>query len=281
MKLTLILLSLIISACCFAQKQENKAAQKIVITSDETTLNSQWNGKRVAFLGDSMTDKRRIGTSYIYWEYLEELLGIEPFVYGISGNQWDGIYKQAIKLHQEHQDNVDAILIFAGTNDYNQGIPIGNFFRETIKETNHNGKISMRKYRIPCEDDSTFCGRINKAMTYLKNNFPQQQIILMTPIHRGYARFNDKNVQPDENYANAQGLFIDSYISTLKEAATIWAVPVIDLFSLSGLYPLADSHAQYFNQALDKLHPNASGDYRLAKTIQYQLLGLPAGFVSK
>ncbi len=282
MKATLVFLATIMSACCFAQKQENKAVQKIAVTSHETTPNSQWKGKRVAFLGDSMTDKRRIGTTCIYWEYLQELLGIEPLVYGISGNQWDGIYKQALKLHEEHHDSIDAILIFAGTNDYNRGIPLGKFFSETTKETNHNGKIVTRKYRTSLENDTTFCGRINKTMAYLKSNFPQQQIVVLTPIHRGYARFNDKNVQPDENFANEEGLFIESYVNTLKEAATIWAVPVIDLFSTSGLYPLSDSQAQYFNQPdTDRLHPNASGDYRLAKTIQYQLLALPSGFVSK
>jgi len=90
---------------------------KKIITSGDKTLNSQGQGKRVAFLGDSMTDKRNVGTTYVYWEYLNELLGIEPLVYGINGHQWNGIYYQALKLHEEKGMNVDAILIFAGTND--------------------------------------------------------------------------------------------------------------------------------------------------------------------
>jgi lysophospholipase L1-like esterase len=123
---------------------------------------------------------------------------------------------------------------------------------------------------------------MNKVMTYLKNNFPQQQIIIMTPIHRGYAKFGGNNVQPDENYCNGQGLYFDAYIDALKKAALYWAVPLIDLYSLSGLFPLADAQGQYFHdRETDKLHPNAAGDYRLAKTIQYQLLALPSSFVSK
>jgi hypothetical protein len=119
-------------------------------------------------------------------------------------------------------------------------------------------------------------------MLYLKNNFPQQQIIIMTPIHRGYAKFNEKNVQPDENYSNAQGLYLDAYVDALKLAASYWAVPVIDLYATSGLYPMAESHLQYFHKKdTDRLHPNALGDYRLAKTIQYQLLALPSGFVTE
>ena len=101
-------------------------------------------------------------------------------------------------------------------------------------------------------------------------------------LHRGFAQFNEKNVQPDENYTNAQGLYINANIDALKQAASNWAVPFIDLYSISGLFPLADAQIQFFsNKNTDKLHPNALGNYRLAKTIQYQLLALPSGFIAK
>ena len=271
---------LLVNFSGFAQQPAAAAVPKVALTENEKTLNSQWAGKRVAFLGDSMTDKRRVGTTYVYWEYLNELLGIESFVYGISGNQWNHIYTQAEKLQAEKGTNLDAIILFAGTNDYMHGTPMGEFFTETTKQTNHNGKEVTRKYRTPNLNDSTFCGRINKAMSYLKNNYPQQQIIIMTPIHRGYAKFNEKNVQPDENFANERGLYIDDYVSILRQAASYWAVPIIDLYTTSGLFPMAEKQLQYFHKKdTDRLHPNALGDYRLAKTIQYQLLALPSVFV--
>jgi len=247
-------------------------------------LNSQWKGKKVAFLGDSMTQKweRDNTPRTVYWEYLTEMLGIEPYVYGISGHQWTGVYGQGLKLKEEHGTDVDAILIFAGTNDYNHNVPLGNFFRETAKETNFNGTNVTRKYRIHESNDSTFCGRINKVMAFLKANYPDQQIIIMTPIHRAFATFSEKNVQPDENFANDLGLYQGDYVNALREAASIWAVPLIDLFSISGLYPLEDSHVKYYmNEKTDRLHPNSLGNYRLAKTIKYQLLGLPATFVGE
>jgi lysophospholipase L1-like esterase len=278
-KASLCAIVLLTNATVFGQVVQ-KTAPKVAISQLEKTPNSQWQGKRVAYLGDSMTQKPKNGTNTIYWEYLSELLGIEPYVYGISGNQWDGIYKQAIKLHEEKGTAVDAILIFAGTNDYSHGVPLGKFYSETTKETNHNGKSVTRKYRTPIENDSTFCGRINKVLSFLKTNFPEQQIIILTPIHRGYAKFSETNVQPEESFANEQGLYIDSYVDVLKQAASYWAVPLIDLYSLSGLYPLADSQVKYFNNGdSDRLHPNAVGNYRLAKTIQYQLLALPSTFM--
>jgi lysophospholipase L1-like esterase len=280
-RIALCICALLILQTGFAQLT-SKTALKTANTSPEIAKTSQWNGKRVAYLGDSMTQPSKNGTNKIYWEYLSEWLGITPFVYGISGHQWTNIYNQAVKLFEEKGTAVDAIFIFAGTNDYNHGIPMGSFFSEPTKETNHNGKPVTRKYRVPVENDTTFCGRVNKAMAFLKSKFPNQQIIILTPIHRGFAKFSDTNVQPEENFANGAGLFLDNYVDALKQAGSIWAVPVIDLYSLSGLYPLADSQVPYFNNAdTDRLHPNAKGNYRLAKTIFYQLQALPSTFVAE
>lgn len=80
-----------------------------------------WKGKRVAYFGDSITDPRNSGSKKKYWGFLEDWLGITPYVYGVSGRQWNDIPRQAQKLQEEHGDSVDAILIFIGTNDYNSG----------------------------------------------------------------------------------------------------------------------------------------------------------------
>lgn len=258
-----------------------QTASARTIKDSEKSLHSQWDGKRIAYLGDSMTQKPGDGST-VYWEYLQTLLGMEPFVYGISGHQWDDIYDQAVRLQNERQSDIDAIFIFAGTNDYNDNIPLGKFFTETSKQTNHNGQTVDRTYRSRNYNDSTFCGRINKVMSFLKTNYPKQQVIILTPLHRGFAKFSDRNVQPEENYTNGQGLYIEDYVNTLKKAALNWAVPLIDLYSISGLYPLSDAHTQYFrNSETDRLHLNSKGNYRLAKTIQYQLLTLPATFVGE
>lgn len=280
-KIALCICALLILQTGFAQLT-SESALKNANTSPEIAKTSQWKDKRVAYLGDSMTQPSKNGTNKIYWEYLSEWLGIQPFVYGISGHQWNNIYNQAVKLYEEKGTAVDAIFIFAGTNDYNHSIPIGSFFSETTKETNHNGKIVTRKYRVPIENDTTFCGRVNKALAFLKAKFPDQQIIILTPIHRGFSTFSKTNVQPEESFSNGRGLYLDAYVDVLKQAASNWAVPLIDLYSVSGLYPLADLQVPYFNNAdTDRLHPNAKGNYRLAKTIFYQLQSLPSTFVSE
>ena len=71
----------------------------------------------------------------------------------------------------------------------------------------------------------------------------------------------------------------DWFGAKIREAGSVWAVPVIDLNSISGLYPVADSHVRYFSDGqTDRLHPNAAGHERMAKALAYQLLAFPACF---
>ena len=240
---------------------------------------NQWQGRKVAFLGDSITDKCHVGTTKNYWQFLEEYLGIQPLVYGINGDQWIGLQAQAEKLKAEHGSDVDAIIVFVGTNDFNGSVPIGEWWSFREEEANSNGVIMKKMRRIANMGDSTVCGRINRVMAYLKTNFPLQQIILLTPIHRGFAQFGELNVQPEESFPNNLGVYLDDYIRTTKEAGSIWSVPVIDLHSLSGLFPVSDAYTQFFHDPeTDRLHPNAAGHERIAKTLMYQLLALPATF---
>ncbi len=254
-------------------------APAVNVPRSDINLNTPWKGKRVAFLGDSMTDPKNKSTQKHYWSYLETLMGIEPHVFARSGYKWDGIYKKAEEMNAALGDSVDAIIIWAGTNDYNHGIPLGEFFTEETDSVNFNGRMELRKHRRMQFNDSTFTGNINRVMSYLKHNYPDKQIIIMTPIHRAFATFSSKNVQPDENYANGESLYIGSYINTLREAADLWAVPVIDLYRESGLYPMEERHDRYFHHnETDRLHPNDNGHYRIARTIQARLNSITPSF---
>lgn len=243
-----------------------------------------WQGKRVGYIGDSITDPRNGGGKIKkYWQFLQEWLGITPYVYGISGRQWNDVERQATLLHQEHGGEVDAILVFMGTNDFNHGVPIGEWFTESVEQVYAaQGKpkqLETRRKRTPVMSDDTFRGRINKGMAALKRLFPDKQIVLLTPLHRALANFNDKNVQPEECYQNWCGEYVDAYIQAVKDAGNLWGVPVIDLNAVSGLNPMVEQQLIYFHDpAKDQLHPNSRGQERMARTLMYQLLALPGGF---
>lgn len=240
---------------------------------------NQWQGKKVAFLGDSITDAAGVGTTKIYWQYLEELLGLQAFPYGANGSQWRGGLDQAQRLYREHGSDVDCICIFLGTNDYNSSILPGEFFTMRTELTNAHGHTHNRLRRIFSMDMETVCGRINNVLHFLKEHFPESQILLLTPIHRGYACFGGENVQPEESFPNDLGLFVEEYVRLIKRAGEIWSVPVIDLFTLAGLFPMMDSHTRYFHKEdTDRLHPNAAGHARIARTLCFQMMSLPSTF---
>ena len=227
-----------------------------------------WNGKRVAFLGDSITDARHIGCTSNYWNFLERDLGIVPLVYGRSGHKWKDVKGQVEQLVSEHPDGIDAIFVFAGTNDYKADIPLGDWFCiEDAKVDRGKGEVAV-KHRVFNLDGDPFRGRINVVMKLLKEKYTGSDIFLLTPIHRGYATFGKKNIQPDESYSNRLGLFIDDYVVAVKEAGNVWSVSVIDLNAESGLFPLFKSHARFFcNADRDMLHPNNAGHERIEKAI--------------
>ena len=133
--LSYVRLAALLMGCCPLVVNAQEMTVKELVVKNVISNTNQWNGKRVAFLGDSITDKIHVGTTKNYWQYLAEMLGLEPMVYGINGNQWNGVYKQAVKLKAEHADDVDAIIIFAGTNDYNAGVPLGEWYSYADKET--------------------------------------------------------------------------------------------------------------------------------------------------
>lgn len=245
-----------------------------------------WKGKKVAFLGDSITDPAQTNSSgrVVYWQYLQREVGIEPHVYAVSGYQWDRIYPMSKKMQMEMGTSVDAILILLGTNDYNAGIPLGEWYDETEEDVIRRGNTVRSPRRIIRKNMGTFRGRINTVMEYLKASFPDQQIVLITPPHRGYANFGGSNVQPEESYPNHLGNYFEEYVEAIREAADIWSVPLIDLYRESGLLPTDAAYAKFFRdggpQGKDSLHPNSEGHRRMAKVIAARLAALPPDFKS-
>jgi len=125
-------------------------------------------------------------------------------------------------------------------------------------------------------DANTYRGRINIAIDKVKRMYPTKQIILMTPIHRAQFYRSEKNWQCTEDYTNQCGIYLEEYINSIKEAGNIWALPVIDLNAISGLFPMMDEYAQFFSDKdTDRLHPNDKGHERIARTLYYQLVALP------
>lgn len=267
MKSILLLIALLISAANVDAAKPSKEKVKA-----DATAGSKWHGKKVGFLGDSMTDPRRGRGQEHWWSYLRQLIGIEDYVFARSGYRWDKMLPLAEQMRDSVGTDLAAIFIWCGTNDFNGNKPIGEFFTEATEVVNVNGQDMPRKHRVWNYTEDTYTGSINRTLRFLKENYPDTQIYIMTPIHRGFASFNEKNVQQDEDYANALGLYIEDYVDMLKLAAAYWSVPVIDLYGESGIYPnLRSNDDMIAKPDTDRLHPSEAGHYRVARIIQDRL----------
>lgn len=236
-----------------------------------------WKGRCVAVLGDSITDPNQ--SHAIYWQYLGAWLDWDVHSYGVGGATWADIPAQIDQMEKDLGDNVDAILIFMGTNDYNKNRPLGQWYDVASGEVNWKGKTVKLDRRSFNRDVTTMRGAANVAMDRLKSRYSRAQIVVMTPIHRAFFQCSETNVQPSEEWPNVGGFYIDAYVNAVKELGNVWSVPVIDLNADSGLFPLKDEATSYFRNAMnDRLHPNGIGHERLAKVIYARLRALPATF---
>lgn len=238
-----------------------------------------WQGTRIGYIGDSITDPNCIPEVKKYWAFLSEWLDITTSVYAISGYDWNNANQLVDRMIADRGQDLDAVMVFLGTNDFNEGLPIGEWFIESRKQTlravGQPIQMVTRTHREPVMNSATFKGRINILLSRLKSTYPDKQIILLTPLHRALANFGDTNYQPDENYQNECGEYISAYVDAIKEAANVWAVTVIDMNSLSGLNPMVESNVQFFNNYdTDRLHPNTRGHERIAKVLMQQLIGI-------
>lgn len=228
------------------------------------------------FLGDSITEGVGVKVGERYFDEIGRRLDVNAVSYGVNGAQTVALPEQIERMQKEQGSEVDTVFVLTGTNDFYHNVPIGSFFEEYVGEVttlfDDNGnslQSQLRKKRRFCYDKFTFCGRLNTAFSKIRNYYPTARIIILTPIHRGYACFSTENIQPDDLTANAIGLFFDEYIDAVRKCADIWSLKLIDLYRDSGLFPLNDDNAKafYCNATNDRLHPSANGHARMAETI--------------
>lgn len=64
-----------------------------------------WKGKRIAVLGDSMSDPAHIGTTKCYYEFLEELMEVKSTSYAKNGAQTNFLLDEAKQAYEDQQKN--------------------------------------------------------------------------------------------------------------------------------------------------------------------------------
>ena len=207
-------------------------------------------GLKALFLGDSITEGYRASVfDNVYWKVLGRRTGLEVKGYGIAGSR---IARQApsdppnpsdedfVLRAMRMDEDADIVCVFGGTNDFGHGTAL----------------IGTPADRDPY----TFYGALNNLYRTLIERYPHAFIFVMTPLHRSHeeeASFNTKN---------PNSLPLIEYVRIIREVAEKYSLPVLDLFQMSGIYPMVQTVR---NEDLpDGLHPNDRGHAKLAGIVE-------------
>ena len=185
---------------------------------------SRWIGKKIATIGDSLT---QMG----YWQpMLAEVLGVEYEVIAQSGGNMTAIAHYVENIDSDK----DLLTVWAGTNDFANGIALGEF---------------------GSEDTNTFAGALNKVVKRCSENFPNMKVLFITPMQRHDSIVSGWSTDKKGQYINSKtGHTLEDYANMMIEYGRAFAIPVLDMYHESGVNKY--NIAAYCN---DLLHPTEAG----------------------
>lgn len=208
--------------------EKHNVLEVVYETIKNAQASSRWIGKKIATIGDSLT---QMG----YWQpMLEEVLGVECEIIAQSGGNMTAIAHFVENLDSDKE----LLTVWAGTNDFANGIPLGEF-----GSTNAN----------------TYAGALNKVVKQCSANFPNMKLLFITPMQRHDSIVSGWEVDEKGQYINsATGNTLEDYANMMIEYGNAYAIPVLDMYHESGVNKY--NIAAYCN---DLLHPTKDGFKRL------------------
>ena len=178
------------------------------------------------------------------------LSGAKVNNYGISGSRFA---RQRVNTGERHErdfcmrmeemdETADAVVVFGSTNDFGHGdAPIGTFADRT---------------------PDTFYGACHYLMNGLIDRYCGKPIVFMTPLHR----LAENNPAGDNTGRKLEvRALLNEYRAILLEVAEYYAIPVLDLWSVSGMQPANETVRVRLMP--DGLHPSDEGHAIIAKLL--------------
>ena len=232
----------------YMETVEWNEADQVVI--GQSTLD--FSDKKIACLGDSITQAANLEGMEDYQQYsyptkLAEILGAEEVVnLGIGGSSIGRYWQDAfVDRYMDIPEDTDLILVMGGTND---GFCL---HRENV------GNFEECSPR-------TLIGDLNELMRGLKENYPDAEVVFVTPLPNVLHDI----LRKDRPELMSQRVIVDSMIALARE----YEFDVIDLYDSN----LLDSHdaAVISNYMPDGVHCNPDGYRILAEHIAADLIRL-------
>lgn len=219
---------------------------------------SHWKGKKIGFLGDSITQNAEYVNSYA------NLTGCTALNYGISATHMAARNTNDTNAFERRYNripkNCDMVIVFGGTNDF------GHANTAEFGEFSDGPRVG--KY--------TFYAGLHRLFKGLHERYTNIPVVIMLPIHHGteidmpeYIIGSDKSITEGTN--TTTGKTFREYVNAIREVAAYYSLIVLDAYSYSGLSPMTEIGASNRVFFKDGLHLNAAGGERLARWMYPQL----------
>jgi lysophospholipase L1-like esterase len=211
---------------------------------------SSYEGQTAVFLGDSITFGYGLQEGeHPYPELVSRALGFQSYENcGISGSSVaDGGFEPMCNRMGQLHAEADVVFFMGGRNDFSSG-------------TTAFGDISTSPH-----SKDTFYGALKHIAEGLIQRYPTKLIVFLTPPH------GSSEAVPEDLPNMVTGRIYSDYVAAIREVASLYSIPVCDLWNIAGIQPQLPIHKDlYFtgdNGVPDGLHPNQAGHARLASRI--------------
>lgn len=208
----------------------------------EVFKDNKYRGKKIAFLGDSITQGLTWnGSAQVYVEKpypmtVAEKLNCECQNVGHSSYPISSIGKAQCfnTTYSEIALDTDYIFVFGGTNDYQYSVPVGT---------------------IADREDISFYGAVFSLINKIRTRNPNAKLVFFTPLHRS-------------SEVKSDGFKLIDYVNAIRDVCELCAIPVVDLYKNSGFSNVVTEMQQYY---ADGLHLTQDG-YNLLGTVISELI---------
>ena len=209
-------------------------------------MENHWSGKLWYAYGTSMTSIQQ-GK---FVPVVEKLSGLKVVNKGIPGGcltpdgYGKGNVKRAIMNLDDGKDNADLITVEVLPNE---GAVVGNIYDT---------------------DDESFCGCFNQCLRYLQEN-TRAQIVVIIMI--------GGNNNPPEVKSEKRGITQFEFAETIERVARLNSVPVINVFTESGL---GYGRVKKNKYQVDNIHLNDLGGKNMGHFVWSKLRDIPLWYAN-